>query len=222
MQQLKRSDRIREYKNYPANIRGQIAIEFLQSKRSTHRKLDETILGKDPKYTRGFQSMGILKYQGIGGDHHGAMTGKSVEEIVNELSQMRNSERVVLDIQAYQNYAVIDHKRFEEEFENNVEKSMLEKADNRKKRLLEYDGIPLKIQTISYAFIRSPDIVAEALMRANGICEKCKKKAPFLRKNDGTPYLEVHHIKSLSDGGTDSLENVIAICPNCHRKFHFG
>ncbi len=60
------------------------------------------------------------------------------------------------------------------------------------------------------------------LNRANGICEKCKQKAPFIRKKDNTPYLEVHHKQQLSEGGDDSVENAIAVCPNCHRELHFG
>ncbi|WP_163591073.1 HNH endonuclease, partial [Klebsiella variicola] len=39
---------------------------------------------------------------------------------------------------------------------------------------------------------------------------------------DGTPFLEVHHIEWLSNGGEDSVENAIALCPNCHRQAHFG
>jgi 5-methylcytosine-specific restriction protein A len=26
----------------------------------------------------------------------------------------------------------------------------------------------------------------------------------------------------LSTGGEDTLENAIALCPNCHRRAHFG
>ena len=34
------------------------------------------------------------------------------------------------------------------------------------------------------------------------------------------PYLEVHHIKWLAKNGTDTLDNVVALCPTCHRKMH--
>ena len=57
------------------------------------------------------------------------------------------------------------------------------------------------------------------LRMANGVCQLCGKEAPF-RKKDGTPYLESHHIIWLKDGGADSLENTVALCPNCHRKMH--
>lgn len=71
------------------------------------------------------------------------------------------------------------------------------------------------------AFDRSKSIVLYALMRADGVCEGCDKQAPFLRKN-GEPYLEVHHIKELSSGGSDTPDNVIALCPNCHRRVTHG
>ncbi|WP_408869546.1 HNH endonuclease [Commensalibacter communis] len=36
----------------------------------------------------------------------------------------------------------------------------------------------------------------------------------------GVPYLETHHIQWLSRGGSDKLENMVALCPNCHKKMH--
>ena len=45
--------------------------------------------------------------------------------------------------------------------------------------------------------------------------------APFARP-DGTPYLEPHHTRRLSDGGPDHPRWVAAVCPNCHREVHHG
>jgi len=52
-----------------------------------------------------------------------------------------------------------------------------------------------------------------------GTCELCDQPAPFTKKN-GDPYLEVHHVKQLADGGEDTINNAVALCPNCHRKMH--
>lgn len=71
-------------------------------------------------------------------------------------------------------------------------------------------------------FDRNPYVVAAVLRKANGVCEYCQNRAPFNRKTNGLPYLEVHHVVPLSQGGLDTLENTVAICPNCHRKAHFG
>lgn len=108
-------------------------------------------------------------------------------------------------------------------FEEEVEKSKQDSAENRNQRLSKIKNTKLDIYiTTLPRFKRNPDVVAEVLSRAKGKCEECKNKAPFIRKSDNTPYLEVHHIVSLSDGGDDTVENCIAVCPNCHRKLHYG
>ncbi len=71
-------------------------------------------------------------------------------------------------------------------------------------------------------FNRNPDVVAERLYLAQGHCETCGNPAPFKRASDGTPYLEVHHVIPLADGGDDTVKNTRALCPNCHRKAHHG
>jgi 5-methylcytosine-specific restriction protein A len=108
------------------------------------------------------------------------------------------------------------------EFELAVEKSKQSSTTERQKRLENEPKKPKKITTTSVTFKRNPDVVAEVLERAKGECEKCGKPAPFNRKKDNTPYLEVHHIIRLADDGDDTVENAIALCPNCHRKAHFG
>ena len=65
---------------------------------------------------------------------------------------------------------------------------------------------------------RSEAIREQALAYAKGICQLCDREGPF--KVDGVPFLEVHHIKPLSEGGSDTIDNVVGLCPNCHRKVH--
>ena len=64
-------------------------------------------------------------------------------------------------------------------------------------------------------------VKAWVLRRANGFCECCNKEAPFMRAN-GHPYLEVHHVVQMADGGPDTIYNAVALCPNCHREMHYG
>jgi 5-methylcytosine-specific restriction protein A len=66
---------------------------------------------------------------------------------------------------------------------------------------------------------RSPWVAEHAKRRSKGLCDLCKQPAPFNRK-DGAPYLETHHIEWLVNGGADTVENTVALCPNCHRKMH--
>jgi hypothetical protein len=109
-----------------------------------------------------------------------------------------------------------------EEFDNLVREATQWSAAQRQARLLDAPRFPKKVQVTSWAFSRNPDVVAEVLYRANGICQACKQRAPFSRRSDKTPYLEVHHRIQLSNGGEDTVENAIAVCPNCHREAHYG
>lgn len=68
---------------------------------------------------------------------------------------------------------------------------------------------------------RSDALRAYVLRRARGVCEACGKPAPFHRR-DGSPYLEPHHTRRLSDGGPDHPRWVGAVCANCHREIHHG
>ncbi|BBL94586.1 hypothetical protein TthHC11_21200 (plasmid) [Thermus thermophilus] len=70
-------------------------------------------------------------------------------------------------------------------------------------------------------YIRSLSVARETLRRAGGICELCKRPAPFSDIN-GEPFLEVHHIIPLSEGGADDVNNTAALCPNCHRAVHYS
>lgn len=107
------------------------------------------------------------------------------------------------------------------QFESNVEESLKNKS-KRRRRLKVANKNPKRTLIQTEVFERNPDVVAEVLDRAKGICEHCNNNAPFKRKKNNMPYLEVHHKKPLAQGGEDTVKNAIALCPNCHRKMHYG
>jgi hypothetical protein len=107
-------------------------------------------------------------------------------------------------------------------FEEAVQHAQNDLAAIRKERLKNAPRKPGLFFTTTAVFRRNADVVAEVLERADGICEKCRKPAPFRRASDNSPYLEVHHKVPLAQGGDDTVENAIALCPNCHREAHFG
>lgn len=84
------------------------------------------------------------------------------------------------------------------------------------------DPYPPRISVTRDEFQRSQDVVEWILRESKGICEKCHSRAPFSRSRNGQPYLEVHHVKPLSAGGSDTIQNTVALCPNCHREVHYG
>lgn len=81
---------------------------------------------------------------------------------------------------------------------------------------------PRTYQVTSCAFERDPDVIAIARIRAQGRCEARGCAHPLFLDADGQPFLEVHHIDPLSEGGEDRPENVAALCPSHHREVHYG
>lgn len=75
--------------------------------------------------------------------------------------------------------------------------------------------------TVQSVILRSMAVRRYALARANGVCEACNRPSPFISA-DGNPFLEVHHIDRLADGGPDRPDQVAGVCPNCHRRCHYG
>jgi 5-methylcytosine-specific restriction protein A len=47
-------------------------------------------------------------------------------------------------------------------------------------------------------------------IRAHPLCERCAKDMKI------TPAEEVHHIKPLSNGGTNDEDNLMSLCKSCH------
>ena len=116
----------------------------------------------------------------------------------------------------------LSREREADEFLMQVSKALKSSQSERLARIKKAPIKPSKRIVRTVIFDRNPDVVAQRLVQAKGRCEQCRKRAPFLRASDDTPYLEVHHRISLADGGDDSIKNTIALCPNCHREAHFG
>jgi 5-methylcytosine-specific restriction enzyme A len=83
------------------------------------------------------------------------------------------------------------------------------------------EGSPTERLDVSGStFIRNPKYRALAIERANGKCEYCAK--PGFTTDDGSLFLETHHIIPLGEGGRDAEDNVVAVCPDHHREAHYG
>jgi 5-methylcytosine-specific restriction protein A len=133
-----------------------------------------------------------------------------------------NKMRETVDDIASKLSSPINLAAFHAEFLKQVERALTAPAEETQDRLRYADKLPKKIKAWTEVYVRNAYVVAEVLRRASGVCGGCKKHAPFKRKKDSSPYLEVHHIKQLADQGEDTVENAIALCPNCHRERHFG
>jgi len=74
---------------------------------------------------------------------------------------------------------------------------------------------------------RDPAIAAEALRLAIFKCEINTSHQTFISNVKGQPYLEAHHLIPIGNQGSypfslDVTANIVALCPNCHRRLHHG
>jgi 5-methylcytosine-specific restriction protein A len=76
-----------------------------------------------------------------------------------------------------------------------------------------------KHKTEHNSYERDPAVRAWVLIESKGICELCGEPGPF-EGMDGQPFLEVHHVAPLAVSRKDTIDNAVAICPNCHRRCH--
>jgi hypothetical protein len=83
--------------------------------------------------------------------------------------------------------------------------------------------IPEKKERLINRFIDRGNAVVNALKILLGAkCQVCNYEG-FV-KTDGSKYIEAHHINQLALSKADSLcsDNIILVCPNCHRELHYG
>lgn len=51
---------------------------------------------------------------------------------------------------------------------------------------------------------------------------KCQICSHTFMTRSGEYFCECHHLESLASGGLDVSQNMLILCANCHRRFHFG
>ncbi|MCF6227916.1 MAG: HNH endonuclease [Planctomycetes bacterium] len=78
-----------------------------------------------------------------------------------------------------------------------------------------------KIEYVREVFARDSGLVNQA-KEAFGCACMCANCSNVFIKADGQPYIEVHHLQPLSEGGEDALRNLCVICAHHHRQVHFG
>lgn len=110
-----------------------------------------------------------------------------------------------------------------EDHEPTADDALLERrASKLEKQPFETPPIGIKTpqQSVSLgkAYVRDPEVRAWVRQQAKGKCEGCGQPAPF--QIDDKPFLEIHHVKHLSQDGSDCPSNAVALCPNCHRRCH--
>ena len=97
--------------------------------------------------------------------------------------------------------------------------------------VLNVDNIPQEIQIERYAIKRDNTIGAKALKDADYLCEFNHEHNTFIAKSNGRQYMEAHHIIPFNQSqhiwekyrvNIDCPNNIVSLCPICHRAIHLG
>ena len=87
--------------------------------------------------------------------------------------------------------------------------------------------LPCTDKTASKAPAKDKRISSEALRAVNYKCEFDPEHETFIRRADGHPYTEPHHLIPLSKHenfkySLDHPANIVSLCSNCHNRIHYG
>lgn len=79
---------------------------------------------------------------------------------------------------------------------------------------------PSRRETVINRLYRNRAIVTELKTIYNDTCQICSTRIMF---RNGSTYSEAHHIRPLGGEhlGSDSLDNLLCVCPNCHVKLDY-
>jgi 5-methylcytosine-specific restriction protein A len=83
------------------------------------------------------------------------------------------------------------------------------------------DVAPERRQELRLVYPRSRALAGDVKREQGYVCLGCDADPGWLDA-DGNRYLEAHHLEHLSRGGADAKRNLVALCPNCHRRVHHG
>ena len=77
-----------------------------------------------------------------------------------------------------------------------------------------------KISKYSYSKKKRDQCLMELYKKKRGyMCQFCKKQ---ILKENGHYYIEACHIHPVEKDGNDNKDNILILCPNCHKLFDFG
>ncbi len=112
----------------------------------------------------------------------------------------------------------------DETYQEEIE-TIISKVDN-----IQVDPIG-KIVEIEIAgrktFFRDPRIAIRRFQESDYTCDINRSHETFIALRSQKPYVEAHHFipmkfQTLYDFPLDNLDNIISLCPNCHRGIHHG
>jgi len=113
-------------------------------------------------------------------------------------------------------YAGQTEEDYQDSFDLSVEAEIPAGAVPKKKKKNTVQGS---------TWTRSPTIKSKSLIKANYLCENDEMHTTFISQKTQKPFMEAHHLIPMEyqdefEVSIDVPENILSLCPNCHRAFH--
>ena len=108
-----------------------------------------------------------------------------------------------------QNEIIENENDFESLNKNEILQIILDKQKNKDELI--------KINNVSYK--RNNYVMALIKKYRDYTCQFC---STTILKESGDYYIEACHIKPKAEGGKDVFENILILCPNCHKLFDYA
>jgi 5-methylcytosine-specific restriction protein A len=139
--------------------------------------------------------------------------------LINDLQKLIGSYRELKALVG-NNILDIDLVLDEEEFQK--------RAQSGKVRIPKKGKVPKKKKvngSTSSTWWRDPDMGFTAISNADFKCENDPNHETFLSSVTSKQFVEAHHLIPMEfqgefEASIDVPENIISLCPNCHRAFH--
>jgi len=102
---------------------------------------------------------------------------------------------------------------------NTREKLRSEGVDNDILEDISINIPPEKVKQVVKVYKRNQKLIAKLKKKYNDRCQICNDT---FEKKDGGFYSEAHHLIPLGEKGYDAEDNIVILCPTCHKKLHFA
>lgn len=165
--------------------------------------------------------------------HYGLFTPFKIEYYKQEINNFEEKEDILgifLDNQ-FASLEINDNVFKSKNLEINnfaIKINSKEISEEERKKLIEKYRIDNDLLDSDDEIIYSSiNIKNQAKSDANFICEFDQNHKTFTAKADNNEYVEAHHLIPFSKRkdfnlSIDVLENIVCLCPNCHRRIHLA
>ena len=98
-------------------------------------------------------------------------------------------------------------------------KRIFETFSSASPKAIDIAAPPDRVQSTTYRILRDTNITRRIKETYDHRCQLCKTSIEI---GQGCRYAEAHHLRPLSQGGPDVMENVLCLCPNHHVMLDYG